>query len=393
MNEKITVFTPVYNRAYCITKLYNSLKKQTYKNFEWIVIDDGSTDNIDQLFNVWIKEIDDFNIIYVKVKNGGKMKAVNQGIKLATAPAFFIVDSDDYLTDDALEYINIWFSEIQNDNNFAGVSGLRKIKTVDAQHNFNYIDATNIERHKFNLNMDMAECYKTDILKKYPSPEIVGENYISPSIVWNRIAQDGYKLRWHNKVIYNAEYRPDGLTMAGPGKFIKNPIGWGKLIQVNIACKKDIEYAEFQNYLYYKSLKDMLSFEQIVQNLGIKETELKDIIAQKPNFINKINQYFCEKKIRRIALYGMGFEAKRFLQISDEFDIEICYGIDKHPNSLLPICYEPTNDLPEVDLILITNLRGYNEIKEELKMYTNIRVISMQKDIIERGFRYYFSDI
>lgn len=393
MNKGITVFTPVYNRAYCIKTLYESLKRQTYKNFEWIVVDDGSTDNVSQLFDTWVREENDFSVIYMKVKNGGKMDAVKKGVRLATAPAFFIADSDDYLTDDALEILTTWFREIQDDDSFAGVSGLRKIKTVDVKHDFDYIDATNLERRRYHLNMDMAECYKTEILKKYPSPEIEGENYLSPSIVWNRIAKDGYKLRWYNRVIYIAEYLPDGLTMSGADKFTKNPIGWGQLVQLNIACKEDKDYTEFQYYLYYKTLKDVLPIERITQYLAVDRKELERIVAQKPIVIEKINRFFCNNHIKHVALYGLGFEAKRFLQIADDFDIEICYGIDKRPNSLLPICYKPTDELPKVDAILITNLRGSSKIKDDLKNLTKIRCVSIQEDILEKGFRYYFSDI
>ena len=256
-----------------------------------------------------------------------------------------------------------------------------------------YIDATNLERRKYNLTMDMAECYKTDILKKYPSPEIEGENYLSPSIVWNKIAKDGYKVRWHNRVIYIAEYRSDGLTMTGPDKFKKNPIGWGQLIQLNIECRNDIEYTEFQYYLYYKELKDTLPIEQISQNLGIKRNELEKVISQKPAVIKKMNEYFRDNELKEIALYGLGQEAKRFLLILEDLDIRISYGIDKIPNSLLKICYRPTDELPKVDAILITNLRNSVEIKKDLNKYVDISCVSLQEDILQRGFRYYFSDI
>ena len=130
-NRRITVCTPVYNRAYCIEKLYESLKRQTFYDFEWIIIDDGSTDNIIQLIDEWMKQENSFDIILIKNKNGGKMRAINKAVRIATAPAFFIVDSDDYITDDALELIDGWFTQIENNDEFAGVSGLRKIKTID----------------------------------------------------------------------------------------------------------------------------------------------------------------------------------------------------------------------------------------------------------------------
>jgi len=389
----ITIFTPTYNRAYCISNLYESLKRQTCKDFEWIVIDDGSTDDTSQIFDQWIKEEKDFDIIYAKTKNKGKMPAVNMGVKLSTAPFFFIADSDDYLVDDAVEVLMLWAKEVQNDNAFAGISGMKRIKTINVKHDFDYIDATNLERRKYNLTMDMAECYKTDILRTYPSPEIEGENYLSPSIVWNKIAKDGYKIRWHNRVIYIAEYRTDGLSKSGFNKFIKNPIGWGKLIQLNIDCKNDEKYSEFQYYLYYKVMKETLQMEQICQYLAIDRNYLRKITDKKPWVITEMNRFFKDKNIKHVALYGLGLEAQRFLKILDDLEIEISYGIDRCPNSLLERCYKPTDVLPKVDTILITNLNGSSGIKADLKKYTDMKCISIQEDILEKGFRYYFADI
>jgi glycosyltransferase involved in cell wall biosynthesis len=392
-HKKITVFTPVYNRAYCIENLYKSLKSQSDKNFEWIVMDDGSTDNVAELFDHWIRDENEFDIIYMKVKNGGKMRAVNKGVKFASAPAFFIVDSDDYLTNDALEFLAIQFDKIKDDHTFAGISGLRRIKTIDAKYDFDYVDATNFERRMFGLSIDMAECYKTDVLKQYPCPEIEGENYMFPSYVWNSIALDGYKLRWFNKEIYISEYRPDGLSAVGIQKYIRNPIGWGMMIQLNVVCKKDSEYTEFQYYWYYQTLKDRMSEHMIANHLGISMEVLSHVIKDKPIIIKKIDDYFSCNDIRQVALYGLGGEAKRFLWILKEVGIEVCYGIDKRPNSLLPVCYMPGDEFPEVDAILITNRAGIHEIKNNLEEITNIKCISIQEDILEKSINYYYSDI
>ena len=103
---KITLFTPTYNRAYTMTRLYNSIQRQTFRDFEWIIIDDGSTDNTESLVNSWTNDNNDFEIRYFKVPNGGKCRATNKGVQLAQGEIFFTIDSDDYLTDDACEKIN-----------------------------------------------------------------------------------------------------------------------------------------------------------------------------------------------------------------------------------------------------------------------------------------------
>src|SRR5690625_3909375 len=99
---RITVFTPTYNRAYIIKKLYFSIQKQTFRDFEWLVLDDGSTDSTKDLFDQWIKEEHDFSIRYYRFENAGKQKEINRALDLAEGELFFTVDSDDLLTENAL---------------------------------------------------------------------------------------------------------------------------------------------------------------------------------------------------------------------------------------------------------------------------------------------------
>lgn len=120
---EITVFTPTYNRGYIIENLYKSLQRQTYKNFEWVVIDDGSNDNTKDLLDKWTSESNEFDIVYKKVVNGGKHRAINRALNYSKGRLFFIVDSDDYLTDDALEKILKWEDTIRKKENFIGVAG------------------------------------------------------------------------------------------------------------------------------------------------------------------------------------------------------------------------------------------------------------------------------
>ena len=227
----ISIFTPTYNRGYIIGTLYNSLKEQDSKDFEWIIINDGSTDETSELFAEWLKEENDFPIIYREVENGGKQRGINKAVHMANSSAFFIVDSDDYLLPNAVSKANRWFSTIENNDEFAGISGLKGFtpdNPVGGYGSFEgeYVDATNIQRHLYHLQDDKAEIYKTEILKKYPFPEFEGETFVPEPVVWDHIAKDGYKIRWYNEVIYICDYLADGLTASGNRRFMENPKGF-----------------------------------------------------------------------------------------------------------------------------------------------------------------------
>ena len=212
----ITIFTPTYNRKQLIERLYHSLLTQTEKNFEWLVVDDGSTDDTEKYFSGLLSKQQPFPIHYIKQENGGKHRAINNGVKNASGELFFIVDSDDYLIENAIDKINQWATTLGGSHKWAGVAGLRGLTKdrIIGQHNpsSRFIDAKNNERRKYNLLGDKAEIYFTKVLKKYPFPEIPGENFISEEIVWNAIARDGYYLRWFNEIIYICDYLDGGLT-------------------------------------------------------------------------------------------------------------------------------------------------------------------------------------
>lgn len=225
----ITVFTPCYNRAHTIERLYHSLVLQTNKNFEWIIVDDGSTDNTEQIVNVFIKESNDFPICYFKKENGGKHTAINFGVQKANGEAFFIVDSDDWLPKNAIDRIIYYFDQIKNKKDFAGICGNKMLPTkeiIGKTFDGEVLDITALERKKFNIIGDKAEVFKTEILKKFPFPVFENERFLSEGIVWNRIAFDGYKLRFFNENIYYGEYLNDGLTKNLRKMYRENPVGY-----------------------------------------------------------------------------------------------------------------------------------------------------------------------
>lgn len=206
----ITIFTPAYNRSNTLPRLYESLKTQTYGNFEWLIVDDGSRDGTKGIVEKWINE-SVFPIRYYYQENGGKHRAINKGVKEAKGEWFFIVDSDDYLLDDSLEIIEKWTSEIEKDVNFAGVCGLK----VDSKGNVMgpgfLMDCMDENPYKIDYRGDLAEVWKTPVLLDYPFPDYVGEKYCAECLVWFRIGQK-YKIRYYNRAIYIADYLEGGLT-------------------------------------------------------------------------------------------------------------------------------------------------------------------------------------
>lgn len=210
----VTVFTPTYNRAYILPQLYQSLCKQSCSDFEWLIVDDGSNDNTRQLVSQWIDQ-GVINIRYYRQQNGGKHRAINKGIELAKGFWFVIVDSDDHLTSDAVEWIRNTGEQIRNDAAFCGLSAIRISpdgNKIGGGDDFGSIDANAIDiRLKHNIKGDMAEVFKTDVLRQFKFPEFDGEKFCPEALVWFRLARK-YKMRFVHKGIYVCEYLPDGLT-------------------------------------------------------------------------------------------------------------------------------------------------------------------------------------
>lgn len=117
----VTILTPTYNRAYTLKRLYKSITNQTNKNFEWIVIDDGSQDETVSLLREW-KTDNNIKMSYIKQENMGKHVALNKGIDMANGKMIFIVDSDDYIVKDAIDIIINKEKEIADKKNFAGIA-------------------------------------------------------------------------------------------------------------------------------------------------------------------------------------------------------------------------------------------------------------------------------
>ena len=277
---RITVFTPAYNRGYIIANLFHSLQRQTFEDFEWIVVDDGSTDDTPALLEQFQAEPHPFPIHYIKVANGGKHRAINLGVQKASGELFFIVDSDDYLTDYALETIDRYENSIPATEKaqFAGVCGLKGYSSdVSIGNTFSgeTIDITSLDRPKYGITGDKSEVFYTNILKSYPFPKFEGEKFITECVVWDKIAFAGYKLRFFNHIVMICNYLPDGLSAQGHTLFRQNPMGWALYIVQSIEYGKVSGFSKWQSYLnYFYATRDRLSFLEISKLLRINPIRL-----------------------------------------------------------------------------------------------------------------------
>ena len=238
---KLTIHTATYNRAYILPKAYESLKAQTCKIFEWIITDDGSTDDTESLVNSWISQDNGFEIIYNKLNHVGIPRALNSGVNKANSEWFMMLDSDDYIIPETIDKVLEWIKEIQDEPSFAGIGYAKsfpdgkymKDKTPIIDKSIGHVDATNAERKKYNLDMDMNEVYRVKYLKEYPFLVWKDEFYAPEQLPFNNMSLAGLKIRWHDEKLYICDYLPDGQTKDN-GLVRRNPMGFAMMYNQNI---------------------------------------------------------------------------------------------------------------------------------------------------------------
>lgn len=257
----LSIITPSYNREGCLHKVFSSLASQTLQSFEWIVVDDGSTDETKQAIS-FFQEKKLFPIHYIYKENGGKHTAVNLGIKHAEGELTLILDSDDELPQNAVETIVRRWEEMQqslSSDSMQTMGGLafcmahRDGQSITKMLHSQYIlpiDACEIDlRYKYGIQGDICEVFRTDVLREFPFPEISGEKFCPEQLVWFRIAQR-YKIRMYGDVLYMRDYLDGGLT----DNIVR--------IRMNSPVATCMTYAEMLNYHIpiYQKAKAAINF-------------------------------------------------------------------------------------------------------------------------------------
>ena len=222
----LTVFTPAYNRAHTIGRTYESLCRQTCKDFCWLVVDDGSTDGTQQLIEGWMAE-NKIPIRYIYQENQGMHGAHNTAYRNIDTPLNTCIDSDDYMPDDAVEKILACWKDHGSDQ-FAGIIGLDVTEdgqVIGTRFSDSMATTTLQGFYQRGGKGDKKLVYRTDVIKRYPEyPLFEGERYVGLAYKYMLIDQD-YELITLNEPLVVVEYQQDGSSYSMYKQYWNNPRG------------------------------------------------------------------------------------------------------------------------------------------------------------------------
>ncbi|MCR6106828.1 glycosyltransferase family 2 protein [Salipaludibacillus agaradhaerens] len=224
---KLTVFTPTYNRGYCLHQCYESLKRQTNKHFIWLIIDDGSTDNTETLVKQWIDE-QELNINYVKQANQGMHGAHNTAYETIDTELNVCLDSDDMFHEEAVDRI-LSFWKAYGSNKVSGFVALNANDEGDilgSELPKGITSSTLFDLYyKHGITGDKKLIYRTEVAKNFPYPLFEGEKYVGLAYKYYKLDEQ-YPLLLMNQVVCLVEYRSDGSTMNMLRQYKTNPKGF-----------------------------------------------------------------------------------------------------------------------------------------------------------------------
>lgn len=233
----LTIFTPAYNRAHTLPRTYESLLRQTCKDFEWLIIDDGSTDNTREIVAEWINE-NKIPIRYIRQENQGMHGAHNTAYRNINTELNTCIDSDDYMPDDAVEKI-VTFWRDKGSDKFAGIIGLDQYEdgsVIGVRFPEAMKTCTLQEFYASGGSGDKKMVYSTDVIKRYPEyPLFEGERYVGLAYKYMLIDRD-YKLLTFNEPLVTVEYQQDGSSYNMYRQYWTNPRGFAFYRKTEMIC-------------------------------------------------------------------------------------------------------------------------------------------------------------
>lgn len=231
MIPRLTIFTPTYNRAHTIQRTYESILRQDViflSQVEWLIVDDGSTDNTEELVRGWQNEQLPFSLHYIKQQNGGKHTAFNRAIQEARGDFFFTVDSDDWLAEDSVKKIVRNKESITGEDSVCGIIALKCFpngELIGRRYPDNYPLSSTRELELAGHGGERSLVFKTEIIKQYPFPVIPGERFCTECVVYDKMDAN-YKYFVSNDILTVCEYQSDGLTSNIISLMMHNAIGY-----------------------------------------------------------------------------------------------------------------------------------------------------------------------
>ena len=254
---KFTVFTPTFNRKELLEKLYKSLQKQTFKDFEWLIVDDGSTDGTKEKVEEFLSE-KKLEIKYYFKENGGKQRAYNFATEKANGELFICLDSDDEYVENGLEIILKYWKKYDKNIDIAGMGYLSTYpnrEIIGSSFPEKEMISTQFEIYnKYGVKGDKGLMFRTEIIKKYKFPVFEDEKFITEAIVYNRICEK-YKMAYVNEKIEIKEYQEDGLTAKYNNLLLRNPKGQALYHNEINSQKLTFKQKILNNAVYYKFCK------------------------------------------------------------------------------------------------------------------------------------------
>lgn len=249
--KTLTVFTPAYNRAHTIPRTYESLLRQTSKDFEWLVIDDGSTDNTKVLVEGWMAE-NRIPIRYIRQENQGMHGAHNTAYRNITTVLNTCIDSDDWMPDDAVEKI-VTFWEKHGSGKYAGIVGLDQTpdgKIIGTCFPENLKESTLQDFYARGGKGDKKLVYRTDVIRSYPEyPLFEGERYVGLAYKYMLIDRE-YKLLTLNEPLVTVEYQSDGSSYNMYKQYWRNPKGFSFFRKTEMVCAPTLK-RRFVSCIHY----------------------------------------------------------------------------------------------------------------------------------------------
>lgn len=222
---KLTVFTPTYNRAHLLDKLFSSLQKQTCYDFEWLIIDDGSTDETSSVVSAF-QETARFPVRFYRKENGGKHTAYNAALSEANGDWLVCVDSDDQLACNAVSCI---IREMEKTPDIKGTMAYKVDQKGELLGNRFPINVDSMYLYelgiKYRCTGDYLFALDTKVAKAHPFPEFLGEKFLPESVMWDGLDKS-CRFSVVREGLMICEYQQDGYTQRYSSLMKQNPSGF-----------------------------------------------------------------------------------------------------------------------------------------------------------------------